>query len=160
MQHLADSGGVSQQMTHCRRPEAGLRGDQPVGPQVIVGGRIEVEQPLLPQLHHGDCGEGLCDGGDPKDRVLGDGRLRRDVGEPVSVEELKGSVADHSDRQTDGGPAVEDLVDSGLHPQLIDLGHGSPVHPARGTVRPTPYRRAPESDVAPIGVGRKEATGP
>ena len=55
-----------------RKP--GLRRDQPVGAQVVVRGGIEVDQPLLPQLHHRDRREGLGDGGDPEDRVLGDGR--------------------------------------------------------------------------------------
>jgi len=48
------------------------------------------------------------------------GCARRDVREPVSVEELEGSVADHAHRQTDSRPAVQDPSDSGLHPKLID----------------------------------------
>jgi hypothetical protein len=83
VQDLTDSGGVGQQMAHGRRPEAGLGEDQPVGAQVVVGGPVEVEQLLLPQLQHRDRGEGLGDGADPEDRVLGDGRVRGDVGGPV-----------------------------------------------------------------------------
>jgi hypothetical protein len=46
--------------------------------------------------------EGLGDRADPEDGVLGDGCVRRDVGDPVSGEELQGSVAH---RPTHGGPA-------------------------------------------------------
>ena len=72
---------------------------------------------------------------------LGDRRVRRDVGEPVPVEELERSVADHSHCQADDGPAVEDLVDRGLHLEPIDGGHGSsPFHPA-GRTAPVDSRR-------------------
>jgi hypothetical protein len=64
--HLGDPGGVGQQVSHGRGPEAGLGGDQAVGAQVLVGGRVDVDQPLLPQLHHGNRREGLGDGGDAK----------------------------------------------------------------------------------------------
>ena len=37
---------------------------------VVVGGRVEVHQALLVQLHHGDRGEGLGDRPDPKHCVL------------------------------------------------------------------------------------------
>ena len=117
--HLGDAGRVGQQVPHGRGPEAGLGGDQPVGAQVVVGGGIEVDQPLLPQLHHGDRREGLGDGGDPEHRVLGDRGVRGDVCEPVSVEELEAPVADHAHRQTDGRVAVEDPAHPGRHRGLI-----------------------------------------
>jgi hypothetical protein len=91
-----------------------LGGDQPIAAEVVIGGGIEVDQPLLKQLHHGDGGEGLGDGADPEDRVLGDGRVRRDVGEPVSVEKLEASVANRSQSQANRRPAVEDPADSCL----------------------------------------------
>jgi len=50
-----------------------------------------------------------------RNRVLGDRCVRRDVGEPVAVEELKASVANHSHGQAGGSPAVEDLADSCPH---------------------------------------------
>ncbi len=103
-------------MPHRGEPVRGLRGDQPVGAQVVVRGSIEVDEALLPQLHHGDRRDGLGEGADPKDRVLGDRCVRSDVGVPVSVEELQARVADHTYRQTDGRPAVEDPADMG--PQL------------------------------------------
>ena len=101
-------------------------GDQLVGAKIVVGGRIEVDEPLLPQLHYGDRGEGLGDGGDPKDGVLGDGSVRRQVREAVRVEELQRSVADHSQGETEGRMAVEDRVHPGLHLQPIDVRHGPP----------------------------------
>src|SRR6266511_3499833 len=73
-----------------------------------------VDDPLFPQLHHGNRGEGLGDRRDPKDRVLGSWGLRPDVGDAVSGEPLQRSVADHAYRQTNGGPAVEDLGDLGF----------------------------------------------
>src|SRR6266536_1492761 len=79
-----------------------------------------VDDPLFPQLHHGNRGEGLGDRRDPKDRVLGSRGLRPDVGDAVSGEPLQRSVADHAYRQTNGGPAVEDLGDLELHPRPID----------------------------------------
>src|SRR6266536_369228 len=79
-----------------------------------------VDDPLFPQLHHGNRGEGLGDRRDPKDRVLGSWGLRPDVGDAVSGEPLQRSVADHAYRQTNGGPAVEDLGDLELHPRPID----------------------------------------
>jgi hypothetical protein len=87
---------MSQQMSHGCLTEAGTSGDQLIGAQVVVRGGVEVDKPLLPQLHHGYRCEGLSDGGDPKNRVLGDGCVRLDVRKPMSVEERKLSVADYS----------------------------------------------------------------
>jgi hypothetical protein len=75
---------------------------------------------LLPQLQHRDRGEGLGEGADPKDRVLGDGGVGGDVGDPVVVEEREGSVADHAHGHADGRVAAEDLADPGLQPERID----------------------------------------
>jgi len=133
-------------MAQRRRPEAELRGDQPVGAQVVGRGRVEVDEPLLPQLHHRDRGEGLGDGGDPEDGVLGDRCVRRDVRDTVSVEEVEGSIAHHAHRQTNGRTTVEDPIDSGPHLVLINLGHGSPFH------RPGRTAPAPATDIAPISV--------
>ena len=49
--HFGDPGGVGEQMSHGRRPEAGLGGDQPIRAQVVVGGRVEVDLALLVRLH-------------------------------------------------------------------------------------------------------------
>jgi hypothetical protein len=65
------------------------------------------------------------DGADPENRVLGDGCVRRNVGEPVSVEKLEASIAHHSDGQADGRPAAEDPADSGRQPKLINRRHGA-----------------------------------
>ena len=89
--------------------KARLRRDQPEGAKVVVRRRVEVDQPLLPQLHHRDRGEGLGDRCDAKDGVLRDRRLRRDISEAVPVEPRQGSVTDHRDGQTGARPAVEDL---------------------------------------------------
>jgi len=105
---------VGEQVAHRRGPEAGLGGDQPVGAQVVVGRRIQVDQPLLGQLHHGDRRERLGDRPDPEHRVPSDGCVRRDVREAVGEEGLQGPVADHAHRQADGRVAVEDVVDAGL----------------------------------------------
>jgi hypothetical protein len=131
VQHLTDPGGVGQQMPHRRGPPGGLGRDQLVGAQVPVGGGIQVDGPLLPQLHHGDGREGLGDRGDPKDRVLGDRRVRRDVGQAVSVEELEVPIADHAHRQTDSGPAVEDLANLRLHREPVEAGEPVTGWPGR-----------------------------
>lgn len=133
-QNLGKPGGVGEQMPHRRGPEAGPGRDQPVGAKVVVRGGVEIDQPLLGQLHHRDGRERLGDGGDPKDGVLGDARVRRQVGEPVSVEERERPVAHHADRQADGGPAVDELADSGLHLALIELEHDC-LRPTRGATR-------------------------
>jgi len=110
---------VGEQVAHRRGPEAGLGGDQPVGAQVVVGRRIQVDQPLLGQLQHRDRGEGLGDRPDPKHRVLGDGRVRRYVCNPVAVEELEASVADNAHGQPKRRVAVQDAVDPALQFQLV-----------------------------------------
>jgi len=129
VRHLRNSGRVGQQVSHRRGPEGRLRRDQLIGAQVVAGGGIEVDAPLLPQLHHGDRREGLGDGGDPENRVMGDGCVRPDVRDSVPVEELKTSVADRSHRQADGGVAVENLLHSGFQIESglqIELSHGVP----------------------------------
>ena len=57
----------------------GLSGKK--GAKVVVCRCVEVHQSLLPELHHGDCGEDLGDGSDTKDGVLGDWRLPRNISE-------------------------------------------------------------------------------
>jgi hypothetical protein len=118
--HGTDSGGMGQQVSQRGRPKGGLRRDQSVGTQVVGGGRVEVKEPLLPQLHDGDRRDGLGDGGDPKGRVLGDWRARSDVGDPVPMEPRQGSGADHPHGQAGGGPAVEGLTDPALQLELVD----------------------------------------
>jgi hypothetical protein len=115
-----DSGRMGQEVPQRRGPKAGLRGHQRVGAQVVVGGRVEVDQALLPQLHHRNRGERLGDRGDPKHRVLGDRGARSDLGDAVPVEPLQRSIADHPHRQAGSRPAVEDLSDPRRHLDLID----------------------------------------
>src|SRR5579884_959088 len=107
-------------MPHGRRPKAGPGRNELVCAQVVVGGGFEVDESLLPQLHHGNGGECLGDGGDAKDRVFGDGCVRRDICQPMSVKEGEASVANYSDRHAYGRPSIEDLVDPRLHLGLID----------------------------------------
>src|SRR5512132_748667 len=95
-------------------PEARPSWDQLVGAQVVVGWRVEVNETLLEQLHHGDRREGLRDRTDAEHRVLRDRGVRCDVRKPVAMEELEASIAHHAHRETDGGVAVEDPVDRGL----------------------------------------------
>ena len=102
---------MGQQVPQRRRPEARLGGDQPVGAQVVAGGRVEVDQSLFPQLHDGDRGDGLGDRVDPEDCVLGRPASRPDVGDAVPMEPRQGSAADHPHRQAGDRPAVENLGD-------------------------------------------------
>jgi hypothetical protein len=78
---------------------------------------------LLPQLHHRNCGEGLRDGADSKDRVLGHRYRRLDVRDTVSGE-LERSIANYTHRQADSRPAIQDRIDLGAYFKLIDLWHG------------------------------------
>ena len=105
---------MREEVSHGRRPKVRLRWDEPEGAKVVVCRRVEVQQPLLPQLHHRDCGEGLGDRSDAKDGVFGDRRLRCNIGEAVPVEPDDVSVSDHGDRQSGARPAVEDLSDRRL----------------------------------------------
>jgi hypothetical protein len=105
---------MGQQVPQRRRPEARLGGDQPVGAQVVAGGRVEVDQSLFPQLHDGDRRDGLGDRVDPEDGVLADRRARLDVGDAVPMKPRQGSAADHPHRQAGHRPAVEDLGDPRL----------------------------------------------
>ena len=88
--------------------------------KVVVCRCVEVHQSLLPELHHGDCGEDLGDGPDTKDGVLGDRHLPCNIGETVSVEPREGSVTDHRDSQAGGRPAVEGLSHRRLQVEVID----------------------------------------
>jgi hypothetical protein len=78
---LGDTGGVGQQVSDCGGTQLVFAGDQLVGVKIVVGGRIELDESLLLQLHYGDRGEGLGDGGDSKEvssaRGLFDARSAR-----------------------------------------------------------------------------------
>ena len=150
--HLGDAGGVGQQMTHGRRPEARPRRDQLVGAQVVARGGIEVDQSSLPELHDRDRGEQLGDGGDPEDRVLGDRRVRGDVGEPVAVEEdRRPSRTTPSARPTAGRrwrisrtrPSRSTFVSSGrgTRAAIAGTGTGSCRAPIAIVMRPPPPKR-------------------
>jgi hypothetical protein len=78
---------------------------------------------LLPQLHHRNCGEGLRDRADPKDRVLGHCYGRLGVRDAVTGEPER-SIANYTDRQTNSRPAIQDRIDLGVYFMLIDLWHG------------------------------------
>jgi hypothetical protein len=99
---------VGEQLAYRRRPVLRFSWNQAVGVQVLTCGCVEVDKPLLAQLHNCDRGERLSDRPDPEHRVLGHRRARGDVGEPVTVEELKAPVANHADRQADGGVTAGD----------------------------------------------------
>ena len=132
---VADPGGMGQQMPHGRGSKARLGRNQPQGAQVVVGRGIQVDQPLLPQLHHGDRGEGLGDRADPEHRVLRDRLLGLDVGDAVAQGPLQGSITDDANRKTGRGPAVQDLGDLAPQLELIHNRHGSPIHREGGTAR-------------------------
>ena len=112
---------MGQQVSDRGRSEAGALRDELVRTQVVVGRCVEVDEPLLPQLHHGDSGEGLRDRGDPEDRVLGDPRVRRDVGETLSREGRDPPVADDADREADGRMPVEDPTGHGVEVVAIEM---------------------------------------
>ena len=129
--HLGQPGGVGQQVPQRRRPVAGPGRDQPVRAQVPVRGGVEVDESLLPQLHHGDRGERLADRADPEHGFLGDRRTGREIGETVPAEEVQRSVAYHADREADGGPAVEKLIDRAHTSTVRRPGRGGRRRPAR-----------------------------
>src|SRR5207342_1839108 len=114
---------VGEQMSYRGWAPARLGRDQPVGPQIVVGGSIKVEQSAFPQLHDGNGGKGLGDGADPKDRVLSHRCRGLNVCEPVTREELQRSVADHTQCQADRRPAVQDPIDTAIYLKLIDPWH-------------------------------------
>jgi hypothetical protein len=114
MDALGEPGGIGQQMTHRRGPVCGVRGNQLVRDQIVVRGSIEIKHPLLPQLHHGDRGERLRERPDAEDGVFGYRRVRRDIGESVTVEELQSTVTNDPDGETDGWMPVEDPTDFGI----------------------------------------------
>jgi hypothetical protein len=115
-QQIPDRGGAP----------APISPDQPEGAQIVICRSVQLEQSPLPQLHHSDRGEGLGDRPDPEGRVFVDRSVGFDVSDAVSVEELGGPVADHSQHQADGRPAVHDLIDSGADLLLINFGHRTP----------------------------------
>ena len=98
-------------------------GHEPVRAQVLVGGRVQLDQALLPKLHHRYRGEGLRDGADPKDRVLGHWSSRPGVRDAVTGEPER-SPANYTDRQTNSRPAIQNRIDLGIYFMLIDLWHG------------------------------------
>jgi hypothetical protein len=83
---LRDPGRVCEQMPQRRGPPTRIDGLEVVGAQVLARGSVEIDQTPLPELQHGDRRECLGDRGDPEDRVLGDRRARRDVGDAVRGE--------------------------------------------------------------------------
>jgi hypothetical protein len=97
-----------------------VRWDQAECAKVVVCRRVQIHQPLLPQLHHGDCGVGLGNRSDAKDRVFRDRRLRRNIGEAVTAKPRDASVSYHRDGQAGARPAVEDLNDRRLQVEVID----------------------------------------
>src|SRR5512133_2928577 len=105
------------------RAPAFLRGQETEGAQIVVRWSIQVDQALLPQLHHRDCGEGLGDGADPKDRVLGHRYGRLDASDAVTGK-LERSIPNHSHRQTNSRPAIQDAINIAGYFELIDLRHG------------------------------------
>ena len=121
---LVDPGGVGQQMAHRRRPPPAIPGNQLVRAQVVVGRGVEVDEPSFSELQNGDRGEGLGDGGDPEDGVLGDRCPGGDVGKAVCGEELQRAVPDHPEGEAHGGPSIEDLVHPPLDGRLMGLAHG------------------------------------
>ena len=50
----------------------------------------------------------------------------------VTGEELQRSVADHTHRQADRRPAVQDPIDTALYLKLIDLWHRKSLSPLVG----------------------------
>jgi hypothetical protein len=128
MDALGEPGGIGQQMTHRRGPVCGVRGDQLVRAQIVVRCTIEINKSLFPQLHHGDGGERLRERPYAEDGVFAYRRVRSDIGESVTVEELQLAVTDDPDGETDGWMATEDLTDFGI--QLR-----SPLRPAFGDQR-------------------------
>jgi hypothetical protein len=153
--HRPDPGGVGQQVAQRGRAEARPGRDHPVGAQVGTRGRVEVDQPLLLQLHDGDRGDGLGDRCDPEDGVLIDRRPGRDVGDAVPVEPGQGPVADHPHRQASDRPAAEDLANPGFQIELIDSCglHGCPPPPHHGaTPAPAAIRLS--------GIDRRDDPGP
>jgi hypothetical protein len=59
MQPFRYAGCVGEQVPHRSWAPALIGRDQPKRAEVVIGRRIEVQQPSLPQLHHRDCGEVL-----------------------------------------------------------------------------------------------------
>jgi hypothetical protein len=76
--------------------------------QIVVDVAIELELPLLDELHHGRPHEELGDRADPKERAAGvDGTLRGDVGEAVALRQQDLAVAYHRHRRAGGRDALE-----------------------------------------------------
>src|SRR5210317_259520 len=87
---------------------------QLVGAQVVVRRSVQVNQPLLAELHNGYRRESLRDRCNPKDCVLRDRSPRLDVGEAMPVEVLKAAVRDNAHRKTHGGRTTQYLINARL----------------------------------------------
>jgi hypothetical protein len=122
---LGDTGGVGQQVSDCGGTQLVFAGDQLVGVKMVVGGRIELDESLLLQLHYGDRGEGLGDGGDSKEvssaRGLFDARSAR----PCPWKDSSDPLRTTSSAKPGGRLAIEDLVDPGPHLEPVDIDHGA-----------------------------------
>ena len=100
--------------------------------QIVVGGRVEIDQAPLPQLHHGDRGEGLGEGADPKDGVLRDRFLGVDIRDAVAEEPVERPATDDANSKTSGGPAVEHLGHLALQVALLDSSRRAARVPGLG----------------------------
>ena len=127
---IADPSGVGQKMAH-RGPETRFGRNQPKGPKVIVGGRVQLHQPPLAQLHHRDRRERLSDRPDPEHRVLRDRLLRFNVRDTMAEEPLERSVAHENDSEAGGRPAVQRLGHLGLHIEFVDRSRRAVRLPGR-----------------------------
>jgi hypothetical protein len=111
---------MRQEMSYGCRPQGSSHGNQPKCAKVIVCRRIKIHQPLFPQLHYGNSGEGLGDRSDPKDGVLSDRRLGPDIGKAVPMEPRDAAVIDDGDGQSCTRPAIKKLSDCRLQVEVID----------------------------------------
>lgn len=127
---VADAAGVSQEVAQRCRLEFRSRRAQPEGRQVVVRGSIEVDPALLPQLQDRHRGEGLGERTGAEDGVRRDWCSGRHVADAVGVEPCRLAVADHCDRQTRCGPAVEDSHDGAFQSDLRGV-HGLRVRAER-----------------------------
>ena len=143
-----------------------MGGDQPIGAQVLARGRVEVDEPVLFQLHHGDRREELRDRPDPEHGVLGDRGERPDVGQPPPGEELQGTVPDHSHRQPHRGMASQDTVEPRtelfvVDPEPIALDRSIDAGRRHGSLTSHAVRAGPSgtSTISREG-GHHESSGP
>ncbi len=87
------------------------RRDQTVRAQVVRGRGVEVDEPLLPELHDRDRRDGLRDRGDPDDGVLGDRCAGPDVGDAGTDEGVEPATLDDAHGEAHARPAGHDLID-------------------------------------------------